>query len=260
MRHARRQQMAERDAAHQGSRGKKRLTLFRRAFALGALALLVSGGYAVFGHPDTPLPRQWNPLRPLVVSDPVTPLTAWKLSRTVADEKACNTALSDAAEVRSMDPRRVSDVCYIANRVMLSGVGQARIAPVETSCATALRLAMWERHSVQPAAEAVLGQRVTAINHIGSYSCRPMRTGSGISTRMSTHATAQAIDVTGFSLATGDRLRLLSDWDGRDGPAAFLREVRDGACDWFGLTLSPDFNRLHADHFHLQATGWGGCR
>jgi hypothetical protein len=87
-----------------------------------------------------------------------------------------------------------------------------------------------------------------------------MRTTGGTSSRFSTHATASAMDVSGFRLADGSRISLLADWDGQGPEAAFLRRVRDGACDWFGLTLSPDFNRLHADHFHLQVSGWGGCR
>ncbi|MEO0904037.1 MAG: extensin family protein, partial [Pseudomonadota bacterium] len=100
----------------------------------------------------------------------------------------------------------------------------------------------------------------SSIDHFGSYSCRVMRTSSGPSTRMSTHATADAIDIAGFGLSDGTRIRLLADW-GPDGPKAdFLRAVRDGACEWFSLTLSPDYNRLHADHFHLQSRGWGLCR
>ena len=119
---------------------------------------------------------------------------------------------------------------------------------------------MWEEHSVQPAAQEMLGRQVREIRHIGSYNCRQMRTSSGLSQRMSTHATASAIDVAGFQLDDGRVIRLISDWEGDDATAAFLRGVRDGACGWFGLTLSPDFNRLHADHFHLQSSGWGGCR
>jgi len=77
---------------------------------------------------------------------------------------------------------------------------------------------------------------------------------------MSTHATADAIDISGFDLADGTRVRLRADWGGVGAKSAFLRAVRDGACDWFDLTLSPDYNILHADHFHLQSRGWGLCR
>ena len=45
---------------------------------------------------------------------------------------------------------------------------------VETSCATALRLAMWEHHAVQPAAREVLGRQAAIFRQIGSYNCRPI--------------------------------------------------------------------------------------
>uniref|UniRef100_UPI0025EFD6C8 extensin family protein n=1 Tax=Pseudooctadecabacter sp. TaxID=1966338 RepID=UPI0025EFD6C8 len=82
----------------------------------------------------------------------------------------------------------------------------------------------------------------------------------GGSTRWSTHATADAIDVSGFDLADSTTIRLIRDWDGTDDKARFLRAVRDSACTWFATTLGPDYNALHADHFHLQARGWGTCR
>jgi hypothetical protein len=113
---------------------------------------------------------------------------------------------------------------------------------------------------LQPDAVDLLGSPVARIAHIGSYNCRQMRTSAGTSTRMSTHATADAIDIAGFDLADGTRIRLIDDWDAAGPKAEFLRVARDGACDWFDLTLSPAYNRLHADHFHLQSRGWGLCR
>ena len=77
---------------------------------------------------------------------------------------------------------------------------------------------------------------------------------------MSTHATADAIDVSGFVLRDGTRVRLKQDWDGSPARMAFLRDVQESACNWFRVTLGPEYNALHADHFHLQHTGWGLCR
>ena len=60
--------------------------------------------------------------------------------------------------------------------------------------------------------------------------------------------------------ADGQLIDLKSDWPG-DGPKArFLRDAFDSACLWFPVALGPGYNRLHADHFHLQGTGWGLCR
>ncbi|MDO6590381.1 MULTISPECIES: extensin family protein [Rhodobacterales] len=77
---------------------------------------------------------------------------------------------------------------------------------------------------------------------------------------MSTHATAEAIDISGFQFSNGERISLIRDWDGNTSQAQFLRAARDGACSFFKLTLSPEYNALHADHFHLQSRGWGLCR
>ncbi|MEO1365313.1 MAG: extensin family protein, partial [Pseudomonadota bacterium] len=92
------------------------------------------------------------------------------------------------------------------------------------------------------------------------YNCRQMRTSSGTATRMSTHATADSIDISGVTLSDGRSLRLINGWPAADARAPFFRDLRDSACMWFRVTLGPDYNRLHADHFHLQHTGWGLCR
>ena len=164
--------------------------------------------------------------------------------------------LGQAAEVTPLDDREETNACGITGRVVLRGVGQAALGEVETACATALRLAMWERHDLQPLAQEIFGSSVARIAHIGSYNCRRI---SG-SERMSTHARAAAIDVTGFTLTDGTKLRLLNDWTTQGKAAEFLRRARNGSCDWFGTTLGPDYNAAHADHFHLQNEGWGTCR
>lgn len=260
MRHGRRQQLAQRAAEKQRKKQDRSKAGANGVAAMFFAGLLVFAGYQALVHPDTPLPRAWNPMQPLVISDPVTPLTGWKLNKAAASQEQCLTALEGFAALQSMVPLEEGEQCFIRDRVDLRAVGQARLNPVETRCAIALRMAMWERHSVQPAAEDLLGTSVSAINHIGSYNCRVMRTASGPSSRMSTHATADAIDIVGFNLANGASIRLLDDWAPPGPKADFLRRVRDGACEWFDLTLSPDFNRLHADHFHLQSRGWGLCR
>ena len=41
---------------------------------------------------------------------------------------------------------------------------------------------------------------------------------------------------------------------------AFLREIRDGACDLFRVVLGPDYNAAHRDHFHLDMGAFRACR
>ena len=252
--------MAERAAAKQRKNKERSNAVMSGVAAFFFAGLLVFAGYQLIAHPATPLPRAWNPTEPLRINDPVTAITGWKLNRAVASEERCLASLDGYAALQPLAPLEETEQCFIRDRVDLRAVGQSRLAAVETRCAIALRLAMWEKHSVQPAAAEFLGTSVRRIEHIGSYNCRVMRTANGPSSRMSTHATADAIDIAGFGLADGTQIRLLDDWDPTGPKADFLREVRDGACDWFSLTLSPDYNRLHADHFHLQSRGWGLCR
>jgi len=207
-------------------------------------------------HPDTPLPPRWNVFEPLRVTDEITPLTHWKLDWATDDPALCAHVLADAGRFEPLEDLTEGEHCGITGRVTLRAVGDVRIDPMETACATALRLAMWTHHGVEPLAQEVFAQSVARLRHVGSYNCRRI---SG-SERWSTHATADAIDITGFDLEDGTRIRLLADWDGEDAKAEFLRRVRDESCDWFGTTLGPDYNAAHADHFHLQNRGWGTCR
>lgn len=240
-----------------------RLSLRKVHNRLALLIVILACGFGAWQlhtHPETPLPDGWNLMRPLAISDAVTPLTFWKLERALATPEACLSALVTSADFAAMESRQDSSNCHIRNRVGLRQLGQIRLASVETSCAIALRTAMWVQHDLQPAAIRILGAGLEEIEHFGSYNCRTMRTGTQGETRWSTHATAEALDVSGFRFGGGQRISLLRDWDGPGAKADFLRSARNSACDWFPTTLGPEFNALHADHFHLQSRGWGTCR
>lgn len=259
MRHGRRAQMDQHDTERNSPRKRRRWLPRFNPVTMALLGMAALGIYQFLAHPNTPVPDAWNPTVPLRISDPITPLTRWKLARTSENINQCRAALTGFSTLEVLAPFEQTPQCHIRDRVEISQIGQSRIAPLDTRCAIALRLAMWEYHSLQPAAADLMGTPVDRILHIGSYNCRVMRTSTGPSTRMSTHATANAVDITGFVFADGTRSTLLADWDSPGPVAAFLRAARDGACQWFGLTLSPDYNRLHADHFHMQTAGWQYC-
>ncbi|PWQ95115.1 extensin family protein [Leucothrix pacifica] len=206
-------------------------------------------------HPNTPLPRAWNPTKPLLISDYATAITPFKLTGAVAQKSSCLTALgTGSVRFTALSDLEVSDNCGIENRVKLSRVGSAALSPVETSCPVTLRTAMWEQYSLQPAAKAHLGAGIKEILHYSSYNCRRIR---GSSNRWSTHASGEAIDVAGFVLTDGRTITLLKDWDKEPD---FFNAIKQGACQWFKTVLGPDYNRLHRDHFHLQSVGRGTCR
>ena len=235
------------------------MRLFRNLLLGLIFALLATAAFALW-HPRSTLPDAWHPFRPLDITHEITPLTQYKLREALLSGEACMATLATGAEFLRMPDFTSSDVCHIRDRIELRSVVGVQVAPVETRCQTALRLAMWTEHGIKPAAEAHFARELTRIRHNSSYSCRAIRTTSGNSNRMSTHATAESIDISGVELSDGRRLSLIEGWSANDERSAFFKEIRDSACSWFRVTLGPEYNRLHADHFHLQHTGWGLCR
>ncbi|RIV85291.1 extensin [Aurantiacibacter xanthus] len=127
------------------------------------------------------------------------------------------------------------------------------------TCPVSQAFAGWARFGVDRAARQILGAKLARIETYGSYNCRNVAGSS----RRSAHATASAIDISGFVLSDGRRISVLDDWDG--GSAAyrqFLRTVQASACRRFGTVLGPDYNAAHRNHFHLEgvAEGKSFCR
>lgn len=135
-------------------------------------------------------------------------------------------------------------------RFQLSNLG-----PV--ACPLANTFAGWARYGVDRAARQILGSPLARIETMGSYSCRTVAGSS----RLSAHATAEAIDVAAFVLADGRRINVVGDWQG-GGPREreFLRIVHQSACKRFGTVLGPDYNAAHRDHFHVELGGKSFCR
>ncbi|MEW6267762.1 MAG: extensin family protein [Thermodesulfobacteriota bacterium] len=205
------------------------------------------------------LPPRWDPWAPLDVAEPPGLLTRFKLARLSTDGALCRTALS-SAEMRydALPDRATGPGCGFENAVRVSATSARLEKPFAASCRLAVSIALWERHVVQPAARGIFGREVARLEHFGSYSCRNVygrETG-----RRSRHATADALDVAGFVLADGRRIRVAADWHGEGREARFLREVRDGACPYFAAVLGPDYNAAHRDHLHLDRGGFGICR
>lgn len=204
----------------------------------------------------------------LDLGEPIGLSTGRKLTALGGDFGQCR-ALLDRAGVRYtvLPVRRDGAHCGYADGVHFTVGGARRIgfapATLGIACPVAAALAMWEWNIVQPAAERYFGQRVTRIDHFGSFNCRHIY--GRDSGTWSEHATADAIDVAGFRLADGTRITVIGDWRDAGDRSAFLHDVRDGACTLFATTLSPDYNAAHRDHLHLDqanrgALGWRACR
>lgn len=222
-------------------------------------ALVLAGWRWLAAHPEH------NPWAPLRLSDRVGWATARKLAHMRAEPGECRAFLTRSAIAFTALPPVGEGACRRADRVTVlpdaaSGL-TLRPAGAQASCAVNAALALWLRHSVQPAARDLLHTRVVAIEHLGTSNCR--RIGGGKTGAWSQHATGNAIDVAGFVLADGRRVSVLRDWSRPVPEADFLRAVRKGACQVFATTLSPDYNAAHRDHLHLDQAarhGFGVCR
>ncbi|MEC7948652.1 MAG: extensin family protein [Myxococcota bacterium] len=149
-------------------------------------------------------------------------------------------------------------VCEIADAVWLLGQveGMALVDPsglptprVLTSCEAALALA--------DTALDLAPEGVVAIRHWGSYSCRTI---AGTA-RLSQHAHADAFDLTGFEMDDGRTVTVLEHWeyDTRAPETDNGRLLLDAAWRWhdrriWNVILTPDLDRAHHDHFHVDLT------
>jgi hypothetical protein len=238
----------------------------RRIIILILAALLTFGALLLYGHARShPEDVPWTALD---LGQPIGVFTGRKLAGLAGEAPRCIGLLARAGIRFSVLPGRTEGAqCGYGHAIRFAPGGAVTIgyrpADVAVNCAVAAALALWEWHVVEPAARRHFGQPVASIQHFGSYSCRRMY--GRAAGAWSEHATANAIDIAGFTLADGTNVSVASDWNSGGARAAFLREVRDGACRLFSTVLSPDYNAAHYNHLHLDqaprgAWGWRACR
>jgi hypothetical protein len=221
-------------------------------------AVIVALGYALYSGLIA-VPDRWNPWAPLRIEDPLDWLTRFKLERTGRDPDRCLATLAQAGlRYESVADRVAANGCGLKNAVRVRAAGSAVSQPFVLSCPSALALAMWERHVVQPAARSHFGTDVKRLDHFGSYACRNIY--GRKDAPLSRHATADALDVAGFLLSNGRRITIERDWGSDDPDGLFLRQVHDGACRIYDGVLGPDYNEAHRNHFHLERGGYRVCR
>ncbi|NYZ12648.1 extensin family protein [Azospirillum sp. RWY-5-1] len=220
---------------------------------LAVLAPLVWQGVIV-------LPEAYDPWAPLRIDAEPGLLTRHKLHRLEEDGVLCRLVLHGAGQPFTPVPdRQTAEGCGFTDAVRVERTGVRFNDGVTATCAVAAAWLLFERHALQPAAEAHFGSRVVGVRHLGTYSCRNLY--GRAEGRRSEHATGNAIDIAGFTLADGTRIALPADWDSADPrKAAFLRDARNGACRFFDVVLGPDYNAAHRDHFHLDMGRFRACR
>nr|WP_218172398.1 extensin family protein [Pseudomonas sp. F8002] len=226
---------------------------------MGVLLVLAGGVLVGVWRGWVPLPDEWNPWAPLDVRASPNLLTRFKLGRLQDDPALCDQVLKTSGlRVAHQADSPADAACPLRNTLRVQGADVGLSSSFLASCPLAVAFALFERHSLQPAAQAVFGQTVTQVDHLGSFACRNIY--NRANGRLSQHASANALDIAGFRLADGRTISVLKDWPGDGERARFLRQVRDGACKDFNVVLSPDYNAAHRNHFHLDMGRWWVCR
>jgi len=193
---------------------------------LATLAALPLAGHAQ--DVDAPPEPEQNPARaetpagtPAETPEPEEPnlpgekpTVAWSDAEVAAAKAACTKMLAGMSIDYEPLPPIKEGICGTAAPILVRSIGAdpaVEISPPATmQCGLAVALDGWLKERVQPQARAMLGAAVVRVRNATSYSCRNRY--GGANTRISEHALANALDISEFVLASGERITVLQSW------------------------------------------------
>ena len=222
----------------------------------GGMAALVLGVSGVF---LLALPPRYSPVAPVTLDAVSGPFSGGKLAALRDNPDACARALAlSRLKTEPIPDHKEGGFCVLSHAVLVKQSFYPYSQELEASCPLAAALYVWERQVVAPAAARHLDSAVVEIEMFGAYSCRRMY--GAAEGKVSEHARANAIDISGFKLANGDTILVDKEWRAKTSNGAFLHEVRDRGCSLFQTVLSPDYNAAHHNHLHFDMGPYKLCR
>lgn len=202
-------------------------------------------------------PQTFSPLSPLSLDKRDQWFVDLKLAALRRDPILCRSILKQPyVNAIAVADHHGKSGCGWVNSFRLSAIGDAQISVQPLTCEMTAALSLWAVYELQPAAIAMFGHPVSRIDHLGTYSCRNIEGKN----RRSEHASANAIDISGFTLRDGRKISVLHHWEGTRREAKFLHRVHRAACRYFRVTLGPEHNAAHADHLHFDRSTFWSCR
>ncbi|MEM9669738.1 MAG: extensin family protein [Pseudomonadota bacterium] len=202
-------------------------------------------------------PRQHNPWRPIDLNDPIGIATYRKFTHLKHNREACFRALDNAGvQYTPLEDEVTGENCGFRGALTLDRTLTPYSRTVSLSCPMAAALYVWERQAALPLAQELLGSSVARIETYGAYSCRNI---AG-TRRRSEHAMANAIDISGIRLADERLIEIKTHWGAATPEGDYLSRLHETACRLFSVTLGPDYNAAHEDHFHLDFGSAETCR
>src|SRR5262245_16832544 len=235
---------------------------------------------------DTPPLPNKNPLRrprqaqqtPLPPSE--VPTAPWSEAEIVAAKAKCTDLLSTLKLTYEPLPATREGLCGASAPISLKSLGgETKVAinpPAIVDCPMAAALSKWIENIVQPKAKQLFASPVVKLENVSSYVCRNRY--NSPNQPLSEHALANALDVSGFVLASGEHIMVLDNWPKiapplpvpnpirvsstvglaaavslhRNARSEFVKQVHDYACGTFETVLGPEANEAHKNHFHLD--------
>lgn len=154
-------------------------------------------------------------------------------------EQCLNTLQEKGVKFRLLGDQG-SKGCPVLNAVLVEDFENTTpSSPFILSCPAALSLASWLNQ-----------EKIKSFSHMGTLNCRKMR-GSNF---LSEHSFGNAIDISKI-----DGISIIGNWGTDTEKAGRLQEVASNACEHFSNVVTPETNRDHQDHFHLDIGLGIGC-
>jgi len=152
---------------------------------------------------------QWPVLSPN--AQPAAPEETWSKAEIDAARARCNAVASQYGAVFEPVDAIRDGACGTPFPVKLVRIGKVSLSqPATVNCNLVAAVADWMKQDVQPAAKRILGQRITQIEVLSSYSCRNAY--GRKHGRLSEHARANALDIRGFKFDRDQHVEVLADW------------------------------------------------
>lgn len=150
-------------------------------------------------------------------------------------------------------------VCKIPEPVWVAGtIGSVNFRPSSPDNAPRAMLSSCENALAMAISTELMEELdISDVVHYGIYNCRVI---SGTK-KLSQHGMANAIDIAGLKMSSGEYYTVLNDWE-KDQPnpattpGKLLYDFADGLHQdhTYNIILTPNYNEAHADHFHCDLT------
>jgi hypothetical protein len=173
---------------------------------------MLSAGPAIAQQPAPPLPSKAPEERTVRDTEPKPDV--WGVAEIEDANRICREALASTHAVVDDLPPIKKGNCGAPAPIRLISIGKSNpvsFKPAPTiNCRMLVPLKHWIDKGLQPNASRYMDTRVKTVSIISSYSCRTRYGRPGA--RISEHAFANALDISGFRLADGRRVSVLKHW------------------------------------------------